>query len=268
MPLEASIDFDLLDVESLSEFYAEKAVHLEGFIKGALDGSAPQRRSTFNDLRAFVAQSKKLIRGQSVVVEEPENQAAALALIDFFANPQNTQRVLEHYQLEDYQIIHGSLTEPEQHDFLAVDDQILPTDLAQKWGQLIADYQAQVSQTITIASGFRSPAYQLYLMVTGSYRKINIEGKKINLEAIFSILAPPYCSKHSIAGNPAIDVVEFFPGQKEALGKTCAEVRDHPAWIQFKEIAAAHGFKENYPIGSKPNQGQGESWEFQYRPDY
>ncbi len=265
MSLDQPSNFEILSIENLETFYAANAVHLEGFIKGSLTGEAPQRRCTFDALRTLVKQSKKLINGVPTDVEEPDHLTAALQLIDYFDDTQNAQTMLNHFDLESYRVVKQSFSSPENVTFASVDDQILPDKLAEKWAALISDFRVQLEQAITVTSGYRSPAYQLYLMVTGSYRKTVIENGALDLKEIFSILAPPYCSKHSIPDNPAIDIKEFFPGQPGALGASCDEIRQHPAWQAFKKLAEKHGFHENYPSGSRPNHGAGESWEFQYR---
>ena len=46
--------------------------------------------------------------------------------------------------------------------------------------------------------------------------------------------------------------------------KSYDEIRNHPIWQLFKQVAKENGFIESYPKKSKVNFGNGEPWHFSY----
>lgn len=252
------------EICSIDGLWTHQALNLESLIKGAytVDGTQPNPLWNFDDLRTLVSKGHKLVEGEVATAEEGDIKGAE-ALIDHFSNPENVHTILDYYQLGNYTFQPQSINPVEGHRFTQVDEHPLPKAIADQYRGIINKVQTQTGRLLTLASGFRSPAYQLYLLCAGSYSR-NREGLSPSLSREFQKIAPPYCSKHSDADNPAIDVADFIPGDKCVLdgAKNCADIRQNMVWKVFKSLAEQRGFKENYPEGSI-NNGEGEPWEFQ-----
>ncbi len=267
-----------ITVETIAKCWEQHAVTLEGLIKGAyfIDGemTEPDRLCTFEDLLSAI--NKRLILtpdGPKSFTDE-EAIESILALIDFFALPENAQQLINHFDLggeNGYRFIPESVVQAKADDFEIVDGFYLPKALAQEWNLLVKEYQTEIAKvlddehTITIASAYRSPAYQVYLLCSGSYIKQS-RGALISLADEFKKIAPSHCSEHSNATNPAIDIDEFFPNREATVqgAKSCAEVRATVQWKTFNSLAQKRHFYENWPEGSI-NDYAGESWEYQKR---
>lgn len=121
---------------------------------------------------------------------------------------------------------------------------------------LAAEYRARFGEPISIASGYRSDAYQLYLLAYNASRIDDPEhpGQKLSavrpLEEVFRTVAPPFCSEHSMA-VPAFDIGNFMDRPHD--------LRSTAEWIWLRDAALELGIVESYPDGTI-NRGYGEPW--------
>ncbi|MDD3066818.1 MAG: D-alanyl-D-alanine carboxypeptidase family protein [Candidatus Gracilibacteria bacterium] len=147
----------------------------------------------------------------------------------------------------------------EKPSWIAVDTKgkLLPLEMATAWKNLKSKYQKKYPEApLTIASAYRSPAYQLYLLCYHGFEK------QQSLAEIFRIIAPPYHSAHN-ENPPAIDIADFFSRDPTQA----ANMMQSEDWNHFVGLAADFRFHLNYPAGPNAiNGGLGEPWEFCFRP--
>lgn len=135
-----------------------------------------------------------------------------------------------------------------------VDPQYLPKPALESYRRMMAAMKADLGKELLVESGYRSPAYQLYLFIffMSNHEMSIIETKK-------HVALPGY-SEHGAPQTQAIDFIneaaingEYNPPEFEALPEY--------AWLQ--KHAKAFGFFISYPRGNKSNSAF-EPWHWHY----
>ena len=124
-------------------------------------------------------------------------------------------------------------------------------------------YYERFGEPITLLSGYRSVAYQVYLICYNGCREWH-DGRVVYgsrpLSDVFQTVAPPHCSEHELVPHPAFDLKNFSPGYREG-DPTISEIRASEQYRFFVAIARKYGILETY--GPRTiNNGDGEPWHF------
>jgi hypothetical protein len=210
---------------------------------------------SFDDLRAMTQQNPSVLR----LIDHMHDQLV---------------RILEEFDLPDYHVIAQS-----KRLVGRADDSLERRDLSLATGGLRTDpgsrivlhpatwtkldilareFYERFGEPVTIASGYRSDAYQLYLLAYNASRIDDPEnpGRKLEgirpLHDVFRTVAPPGCSEHSMR-VPAFDVRNWMDRP--------SDLRDTEMWRWFHDRAVELGIVESYPLGSI-NASYGEPWHF------
>lgn len=135
-----------------------------------------------------------------------------------------------------------------------VDPQYLPRPALEAYERMMAAMRVDTGKQLLIESGYRSPAYQLYLFI---YYMSNHE---LSIQETNRHVALPGHSEHGAPQTQAIDFIneegingEYNPPEFEALPEY--------AWLQAH--AASFGFVLSFPRDNKTNTAF-EPWHWRY----
>lgn len=135
-----------------------------------------------------------------------------------------------------------------------VDLQYLPKPALEAYQRMMAAMKADLGRQLLVESGYRSPAYQLYLFL------FYMSNHGLSVIETNKHVALPGHSEHGAASNPAIDFIneagingEYNPPEFEALAEY--------AWLT--QHANAYGFFISYPRGNALNTAF-EPWHWHY----
>ncbi len=137
----------------------------------------------------------------------------------------------------------------------------LPWELATIIKIIGDEFYKKFKQHLEICSGYRSPAYQIYLICYYGSRIFDKNGVHLGhrtLEEVLKTAAPPGCSEHQLVYNPAFDVTNF---RTDTALMTIPEIRQIIEWKWFKRRAEEMEIEETYGQGTN-NNGLGEPWHF------
>jgi hypothetical protein len=142
-------------------------------------------------------------------------------------------------------------------DGVGVEKKLLPPKMAESWIVLREEFRkSHPEMPLAIASAYRSPAYQLYLICYYGHTQAKSLADK------FQVIAPPYHSAHNRI-PPALDIADFFSRDPTQAGS----VMQSGEWNDFVGLAAKFKFHLNYRAGPNAiNGGLGEPWEVGWRP--
>ncbi|MBI4340827.1 MAG: D-alanyl-D-alanine carboxypeptidase family protein [Candidatus Omnitrophica bacterium] len=139
-----------------------------------------------------------------------------------------------------------------------LDPQYLPRQVLKAYERMMAAMQAEIGRRLFVESGYRSPAYQLYLFL---YYMANHD---LSVTETNRHVALPGHSEHGAPQRQAIDFInedgvngEERPEEFEALPEY--------AWLQQR--AGAYGFALSYPRGNTLNTAF-EPWHWHYEPEH
>lgn len=135
-----------------------------------------------------------------------------------------------------------------------LDPQYLPHPALESYQRMMASMKAELGKQLLVDSGYRSPAYQLYLFI------FFMSNHDLSARETNKHVALPGHSEH---GNPAQQAIDFIneegingedhPEQFEAL----------PEYAWLMQHANAYGFFLSYPRGNALNTAF-EPWHWHY----
>jgi D-alanyl-D-alanine carboxypeptidase len=130
----------------------------------------------------------------------------------------------------------------------------LPRQVYDQYVAMMEAMEQDIGQRAYIESGYRSPAYQLYLLLS-FLKKYNYSLKTAARRA-----ALPGYSEHGAPHRQAIDFAVETSSADAAAG---LRFHDFPPYRWMADHAADHGFYLSYP--DKPGPGVGfESWHWHF----
>lgn len=193
----------------------------------------------------------------------------ALKLIDLFGNEKGVKKILDLFELDLYhfhEIIDptkeqiNNLVNLKENGLKIMEgaEIYLPQEIVQILKEINEQFFQKFDQNLEIRSGYRSPAYQIYLLCYYGSKTFDTEAAKANnrtLAAVLQTAAPAGCSEHQLT-NPAFDIHNF---SKDFTHLNIAEIRQSAEWQFFKTLANKYGIIETYGEGTN-NGGKGEPW--------
>ncbi len=135
-----------------------------------------------------------------------------------------------------------------------VDPQYLPQPVLESYQRMMAAMKTDLGKPLLVESGYRSPAYQLYLFL------FYMSNHELSVIETNKHVALPGHSEHGAPQKQAIDFInqegingEYNPPEFEAL----------PEYSWLQEHANAYGFFISYPRDNKLNTAF-EPWHWHY----
>lgn len=137
-----------------------------------------------------------------------------------------------------------------------LDDQFLPLEVHAAYRAMMAAMERDIGHRLLVESGYRSPAYQLYLFL------LYLPKHGYSIRETNRFVALPGCSEHGCPQRQAIDFVngagingEERPEEFEAL----------PEYAWLTRHARDYGFVLSYPRND-PSGTSFEPWHWHYEP--
>lgn len=137
--------------------------------------------------------------------------------------------------------------------------QYLPQPVATAFETMRAAFRIDhPEKRLLVASGYRSPAYQLTVLAS-YYVRVH----SFDLQATLRQVALPSYSQHCSASHAALDLANANGQPSDSDGQDFAMTIEY-AWL--KQHAAKYNFHESYPLDN-PDGIMWEPWHWQYVPN-
>ena len=117
----------------------------------------------------------------------------------------------------------------------------LPKDASTDLSAMLETMHKQIGKTLYVESGYRSPAYQLYLFTAG------VKRRSYNIKETARWIALPGYSEH---GCPTMQAVDFINEDGINCNSPAAKFAALPEYAWLKTNAARYNFQLSYPPDS------------------
>ena len=135
-----------------------------------------------------------------------------------------------------------------------LDKQFLPEEVAQAYGAMTQAMERHLGRRLLVESGYRSPAYQLYLFM------FYLPSHEDSIRETNRHVALPGYSEH---GNPRRQAIDFI-NQEGINGEEHPEIFEAlPEYAWLQQHAAQFGFHLSYPRDN-PSHTAFEPWHWHY----
>ena len=136
-----------------------------------------------------------------------------------------------------------------------LDPQHLPRDVLQAYQRMMEAMEADLGRRLLIESGYRSPAYQLYLFL------FYLPKHGYSITETNRFVALPGYSEH---GNPRRQAIDFMSVDGISGEDHPEEFEALPEYRWLQQHAGAFGFALSYPRGN-PYHTSFEPWHWHYK---
>jgi D-alanyl-D-alanine carboxypeptidase len=141
----------------------------------------------------------------------------------------------------------------EKGGMMTIPPQFLPKNVYQRYEDMMAAMKKDLGKRLYVESGYRSSAYQLYLVV------FYLSNHDYSIRETVKFVALPGYSEH---GSPEHQAIDFI--NEDGLGEeTAVQFEAQPEFTWLTKNAGKFGFVLSYPKGGKDGITY-EPWHWRY----
>jgi len=158
--------------------------------------------------------------------------------------------------INDQKLIIPDPTNPEKNYFSVIERQFLPKKVFEAYVQMMNAMEKDLGKRLYVESGYRSPAYQLYLFV------FYLQNHDYSIKETNRWVALPGFSEHGAPERQAIDFItrEGISGENHP-----EDFENVPEYNWLTQNANRFGFVLSYPKNNTTNSAF-EPWHWRYEP--